>query len=421
MSGQTIAEKILSRAVGGRVQAGQIAITSVDGAMATDTTAPFAIRAFQQMGGTRLWDADRFKLVIDHAAPAPNERIANLHRMMREFAAETGCQLYDVGEGICHQVMVENAHVRPGDVFFGADSHTPTYGALNAFAAGMGSTDIAGIMLTGQTWIKVPHTIRITLNGRLQPGVSAKDVILFLVGQIGLDGGTYHCIEIDGPAIEPLSLASRMTLANMTSEMGVKAGIVHPVGLALPYDFEPVVADRDANYLSSHRYNVSGLEPQIAVPHAPDNVQPVTALRGVKIQQAFIGSCTNARLEDLQEAAAVLRGRYIAHGVRLIITPASKRVMQAAVQDGTAAILMEAGASFTTPGCGACVGTHMGIPGNDEVVISSTNRNFRGRMGNPNASVYLASPAVVAASALAGEIISPVDVSPAPVAGKAAS
>lgn len=407
MKAQSIAEKILSRAGGRRVGVGEITIAQVDGAMATDTTAPLAIKAFRGMGGTRLWDPSAFWLVIDHAAPAPNERVGNLHRMMREFATEMGCRLYDVGEGICHQLMVENQHVRPGDLFVGADSHTPTLGAVNAFGTGMGSTDVAAVMLTGRTWLKVPATIRIEIEGDLPRGVYPKDIALCLVQRIGQAGATYQCVEFGGETLRALDLPGRMTLANLVAEMGGKAAVVEADGLDLPGDSEPVSADPGAAYSARHRLDVSHLEPQVAVPHAPDAVVPVSRLAGQKIHQAFIGSCTNARLEDLHVAAQVLKGRRIAPGVRLIITPASRRVFQAAAVDGTLAILTEAGATFTTAGCGACVGTHMGIPGDGEVVISSTNRNFRGRMGNPEAFVYLASPAVVAASALAGEIVHP--------------
>ncbi|WP_420630147.1 3-isopropylmalate dehydratase large subunit [Candidatus Leptofilum sp.] len=407
---QTIAEKIISQHAGTTVRAGDIAIVPVDGAMATDATAPLAIQAFREMGGTRLWDAANFSLVLDHATPAPNERVANLHELIRAFARETGCMLYDVGEGICHQLMVENGHVKPHDIFIGADSHTLTYGALGAFAAGMGSTDLAAIMLTGQTWLKVPRSIKIVLNGRLPTGVVAKDVILYLVGRLGISGATYEAVEFMGTAVHNLSLASRMTLANMVAEMGAKAGLVDTMGLQLPYEFESVKPESDASYRAIYEYDVSTLRPQIALPHSPDKVVDIDEAVGQKVSMAFIGSCTNGRLEDWQEAARVLEGQKLAPGVRLIMAPASRAVFNAALRDGTAAILSAAGATFITSGCGPCVGTHQGIPGNDEVVISSTNRNFRGRMGNPNSQVYLASPAVVAATAVAGEIIDPKEV-----------
>jgi 3-isopropylmalate/(R)-2-methylmalate dehydratase large subunit len=404
---QTISEKIISHHAGKEVRAGDIVIVPVDGVMATDATAPFAIRAFREMGGQALSDPQIVSLVIDHAAPAPNERTANLHRMMREFHEEMGGHFYDIGSGICHQIMVENEHVRPGDIFIGADSHTPTYGALNAFAAGVGSTDLAAVLLTGQIWLKVPETIKIELTGTLPRGIAAKDVILSLLGRLTISGATYKAVEFTGPAVAALTLASRMTLANMTAEMGAKTGLVDPRGLELPYDFTPVQADADAEYVQTVRLDVSDLRPQIAIPHSPDNVRPIDEALGQPVDQAFIGSCTNSRLEDLHMAARVLQGKKIHRRVRMVIAPASKNVFQAALEDGTVQTLVESGATFITSGCGPCVGTHQGIPGDGDVVISSTNRNFQGRMGNPRASIYLGSPAVVAASALHGVISDP--------------
>ncbi|MDX1688916.1 MAG: 3-isopropylmalate dehydratase large subunit [Candidatus Promineifilaceae bacterium] len=406
--GQTISEKIISRHARKAVHAGDIVIVPVDGVMATDATGPFAIRAFREMGGEALWDPESVSLIIDHAAPAPNERTANLHRMMRDFHEEMGGHFYDVGAGICHQLMVENEHVRPGDIFIGADSHTPTYGAVNAFAAGVGSTDLAAVLLTGKIWLKVPETIKIELIGEMPRGIAAKDVILSLLGRLTLSGATYKAVEFTGPAVAPLTLASRMTLANMTAEMGAKTGLVDPQGLDLPYPFTPVRADDDAEYVQTMRLDVSDLRPQIAIPHSPDNVRPLDDALGQPVDQAFIGSCTNSRLEDLQMAARILRGKNVHPRVRLVIAPASRNVFEAALEDGTVQALTAAGASFITSGCGPCVGTHQGIPGDGEVIISSTNRNFQGRMGNPRASIYLGSPAVVAASALRGEIADPV-------------
>ncbi len=407
---QTVAEKILSAHVGRPVRAGELVVASVDGAMATDATGPLAIRAFQAMGGQALWDPERCFLVLDHATPPPNERIGNLHRLMREFQQRMGGHLYEVGEGICHQLMVEDARVRPGDLFVGADSHTPTYGAVNAFAVGVGSTDLAAVWLTGKIWLKVPETIRIELEGRLPKGITAKDLVLFLVGHLGVAGAIYQAIEYTGSAIHGLSLASRMTVANMSAEMGAKTGLVDPTGLELPYPFSPVHPDPSASYAAVHRFDVSTLEPLVAVPHSPDRVVPVREVAGQPIHQAFLGSCTNARLEDLRMAAQVLRGKRIHPRVRLLIAPASRRVFHDALEDGTVQVLSQAGATFIPAGCGPCVGTHQGIPGDGEAVIASTNRNFQGRMGNPRASIYLASPAVVAASALVGAIADPVPI-----------
>lgn len=420
---QTAAEKVLSRKAGYAVEAGDIAVVPVDGAMATDATAPFAIKAFESMGGARVWDPARMALVLDHATPAPNERISTLHTLMRRFAAEQRLRLYEVGDGICHQLMMENGHVAPGELFVGADSHTPTLGAVGAFAVGVGSTDLAAVMHTGRIWLKVPRTLRVELTGSLRPGTYAKDVILHLVGALGIAGATYEAVEFAGPTVAGMTLASRMVLANMVAEMGAKTALVDTAGLEaqeLPAPLRErlgasgplaeLSADPGASYRAVHRLDVSDLGAQVAVPHLPDNVRDVREVAGVKVDMAFIGSCTNARLEDLHVAAAVLRGRKLAPGVRLIVAASSRAVFNAALKDGTVETLSEAGATFITSGCGPCVGTHQGVPGDGETVISSTNRNFRGRMGNPNANVYLGSPAVVAAAAVAGHIVDPAEV-----------
>ncbi|MEE8347966.1 MAG: 3-isopropylmalate dehydratase large subunit [Acidobacteriota bacterium] len=409
---QTLTEKIISRHLGKSVQPGELVIVPVDAVMASDATAPYAIKAFQEMGTRRLWHPEKVILVIDHAAPAPNPRIGNLHALMRKFAKEMGCRLYDVGAGICHQVMVENEHVRPGDIVIGADSHSCTYGAVAAFGTGMGSTDVAALMSTGKTWIKVPPTIKVEITGNLSTDTSAKDLILFLVGQLGTNGANYQAIEYTGEAIKGFSLASRMTLASMSVEMGAKSGIVDPAGLTLPYPFEPMKADPDAHYHKVYRFDVSELSSQISLPHSPDQAVSLEEAAGTSIDVAFIGTCTNGRLEDLQAAAQILEGHHIAPHVRMIIAPASREVFNQALQQGTVEILSQAGATFITPGCGPCVGTHLGVPGDREVVISTANRNFKGRMGNPNSSIYLASPAAVAASALRGVISAPPDGSP---------
>ncbi|HRK73266.1 MAG TPA: 3-isopropylmalate dehydratase large subunit [Rhodothermales bacterium] len=400
----TTAEKILSQKAGKTARAGELVVVSVDGVMATDTTAPSALKAFAKMGGQTVWNPDRCALVIDHAAPAPNERIANLHQLMRDFAQAQGIRLFEIGEGICHQVMVEQQYVRPNEVFIGADSHTPTYGALNTFACGVGSTDLAAVMLTGKTWLKVPPTIHIRCTGQLPPHVSAKDLVLFLTGKVGISGATYQAIEFEGEAFAQMSLAARMCVANMAAEMGAKTCFVHPKGLSLPYEFEALYPDEGATYAATYEFEVSDLKPQIAAPESPDNVGDITPHLGQPVQYGFIGTCGNGRLEDLQAAAAVLAGKRLASGTRLVIAPASRAVFLAAMNDGTAQTLIEAGASFITPGCGPCVGSHEGVPADGETVISSANRNFKGRMGNPRAHIYLASPATVAASVLHGYI-----------------
>jgi 3-isopropylmalate/(R)-2-methylmalate dehydratase large subunit len=408
--GQTISEKIISRHAGQEVYAGDLAIVDVDAVMATDATGPFALKAFREMGGKKLWDKDRVSLILDHATPAPNERISNLQQILRDFSAVQGNHFYDQGEGICHQLMIENAHVKPGDIFLGADSHTTSYGALNAFSVGVGSTDLAAVMLTGKTWLKVPESIRLELVGELPAGITAKDLILHLVGKIGIAGATYMAVEYTGEAIREFTLASRIVLANMAAEMGAKAGLVDPTGLELWYDWQPTYPDDDATYTIEHTIDVSDLKPQIALPGLPSNVHDIDVALGTKVQQALIGSCTNARLEDLQLAAKILDGKQVAKGVRMMIYPASRKVYNDALADGTLATLSQAGATIFSSGCGPCVGTLGGVPADDDVIISSTNRNFKGRMGNPNAEIYLGSPAVVAAAALTGEITNPADV-----------
>ncbi len=403
----TVAEKIISQKSGKHVRAGDLVVVPVDGVMATDTTAPAALQAFVQMGGEQVWAPGRCALVIDHAAPAPNERIANLHQMMRDFARQQGIRLFDIGEGICHQVMVEQRYVEPGHLFIGADSHTPTYGAINAMACGVGSTDLAAVLLTGKIWLKVPATIRIICHGVLPAGVSAKDLILFLTGQLTISGATYQSVEFEGEAFRGMSVAARMCIANMTAEMGAKTGFVHPAGLQLPYDFSPVEPDATAVYTRTYEYDVSSLQPQIAAPDSPDQVDNLDRYAGIPVQYGFIGTCGNGRLEDLQAAAAVLQGEHLAPGTRLIIAPASRSVLLDAMLDGTAHALVTAGATIITPGCGPCVGSHEGVPANGETVISAANRNFRGRMGNPHAAIYLAAPATVAASVLQGCITAP--------------
>lgn len=406
--GKTIIEKIVSTHADKSVTAGDLTVVNVDFLMASDTTAPLAIKAFEKMGGEKIWNPSKMALVVDHASPAPNQRIASLHDMMRNFAREQNIKLYDIGDGICHQLMIENQHAKPGQLILGADSHTCLYGAIGTFSTGVGSTDLAGAMLTGKTWIKVPETILIEINGKLQSGVSAKDIVLHVISIIGIQGATYDAIEYTGSTIEELSLDSRMTIASMSIEMGAKAGLIHTTGLTLPYEFEHVLPDKGAVYKQIISIDASEITPKLALPHSPDNVRSFNeVVDDIPIQQAFIGSCTNGRLEDLHAAAHILKGKKIHPNVRLLIAPASRQVFLKALEDGTVTILTEAGATFLPSGCGPCVGTHLGVPGNDEVIVSSTNRNFQGRMGNRNSSIYLGSPAFVAAAALNGKITNP--------------
>ncbi|MFZ5590770.1 MAG: 3-isopropylmalate dehydratase large subunit [Bacillota bacterium] len=412
--GQTIIEKILSAHSGQTVHAGDLVVADVDLIMGQDGTSPLAIKAFENMGGEKVFDPEKVALVIDHSAPSPNEGVSALHQLMRNFARAKGVRLYDIGEGVCHQLMPESGKVGPGSLVIGADSHTCTYGALNAFSTGVGSTDLAGAIISGKMWFKVPETIKFVCHGRLPAGVYAKDLILYLIGDVTADGATYMSAEYTGEAVDALSMDGRFTVCNMAIEMGAKAGIMRADEKTFAWlerhtnrRFTAVDPDPDAVYARVKEYDVSALPPQVARPHRVDNVCPVTEVAGTPIQQAVIGTCTNGRLEDLRIAASILAGRKIHPDVRLIVAPASRAIYLEAMRDGTLATLVEAGAAVVTPGCGPCVGTHNGVPSDGENVISTANRNFKGRMGNSNAFIYLASPATVAASALAGCIADP--------------
>lgn len=412
--GKTIAEKIFSEHSGKDVRAGDLVIANVDFIMGQDGTAPLAINSFQEMGGEKVFDPSKIAFVIDHSAPSPNEGVSSLHKLMREFASKQGILLYDIGNGVCHQLIPEQGHVLPGDLVIGADSHTCTYGAINAFSTGVGSTDLAAGIISGKLWFKVPETIKFLCEGVLPPGVFSKDLILFLIGDIGADGATYLAAEYGGEAISAMEVEERFTIANMAIEMGAKAGLMEfdeKVKKWITGRSErqprPVFADPDATYLEIRKYDVSRLEPQIACPHTVDNVSPVREVEGLPIQQAFIGTCTNGRINDLRIAAKILAGKKVASGVRLIVAPSSRRVFLEAMKEGIIQVLVEAGAAIVTPGCGPCVGTHNGVPSDGEVVLSTANRNFKGRMGNSKAFIYLASPATVAASAVAGRVADP--------------
>lgn len=412
--GKTIAEKIFSRHSGEDVGAGDLVVARLDFIMGQDGTAPLAIRSFREMGGTKIFDPSKVAFIIDHSAPSPNEGVSSLHKLMREFAEETGITLYDIGCGVCHQLVPEQGHVVPGDLVIGADSHTCTYGALNLFSTGVGSTDLAAAMISGKLWFKVPETIRFNCRGAFQPGVFSKDLILYLIGRTTADGATYLAAEFSGEAIASLEVEERFTIANMAIEMGAKAGLMEFdqkvekwLEGRVSRKPEPVWADEDAKYFDVQEYDVSLLEPQIASPHTVDNVFPVSEKEGLPIQQCYIGTCTNGRLNDLRVAASILAGKKIKEGLRLIVAPSSKTVYLEAMKEGIMQALVEAGAAVVTPGCGPCVGTHNGVPSDGEVVLSTANRNFKGRMGNSNAEIYLASPATVAASALTGKITDP--------------
>lgn len=412
--GKTIAEKILSKKSGQDVYANDLVVAKVDFRMGQDGTSPLAIRSFEEMGGEKVSEPESCAFVIDHSAPSPLEGVSALHKLMREFARKNKIILYDVGEGVCHQLLPEKGHVGPGSLVIGADSHTCTYGALNAFATGVGSTDLAAALISGKMWFKVPETIKFVCHGRLPFGVYSKDLILYLIGQVGADGATYMSAEFTGEAISALSVEARFTISNMAVEMGAKVGLMEADEKVWEWvrrhssgSFEDVKPDPDACYAKILEYDVSELEPQVAKPHRVDNVAPVSEVAGTPIQQAVLGTCTNGRLEDLRIAAKILRGRKVHPDVRLIVAPASRRVFLDAMDEGIIQELVRAGAAVVTPGCGPCVGTHNGIPSDGENVISTANRNFKGRMANNKAFIYLASPATVAASAITGVITDP--------------
>jgi 3-isopropylmalate/(R)-2-methylmalate dehydratase large subunit len=410
--GKTIAEKILSTRSGRDVKANDIVVAELDFIMGQDGTSPLAIQAFQEMQARRVFDPARIAMVIDHSAPSPLEGVSELHQQMRSFAGEQGICFYDIGDGVCHQLLPEQGHVVPGDLVIGADSHTCTYGAINVFSTGVGSTDLAAGLISGKLWFKVPETFKFVLNGQLPAGVYSKDLILHLIGDVTADGATYMAAEYVGEAIAGLSVEARFTISNMAIEMGAKAGLMEADQKTLDWvkqhstkSFTPVKADADAVYARIKEYDVSRLEPQVARPHTVDNVAPIGEVAGTPIQQGVIGTCTNGRIEDLRIAASILKGRKVKS--RLIVAPSSRQVMLQAIREGLIEIFLESGAAVVTPGCGPCVGTHNGVPSDGENVISTANRNFKGRMGNNRAFIYLGSPATVAASVIKGEIGDP--------------
>ncbi len=414
--GKTLAEKILSAHGGQSVRAGQFVDVRVDVVLSNDITAPIAIREFERLGVERVFDPERVVMVNDHFAPNKDIKSAQQCRTVRRFAqAQQMPHFYDVGRmGIEHVLLPEQGLVLPGDVVVGADSHTCTYGALGAFATGMGSTDIAVAMATGQIWMRVPETIRIVYRGELQPWVGGKDLILHTIGQIGVDGARYKALEFAGEAVESLSMAGRFTMANMAIEAGAKAGLFAVDQTTLDYvrdratrPFTVYEADADAEYVRVIEIDAGRIEPQVAFPHLPENVRPVSQVGDVPVDQVVIGSCTNGRLEDLRIAAQVLQGRRVHPNVRCIVIPGSQQVYLDALREGLVETFIEAGAIVSTPTCGPCLGGHMGVLAAGERAVSTTNRNFRGRMGHPDSEVYLAGPAVAAASAVMGRISGP--------------
>lgn len=412
--GHTIIEKIIGRNIGREVKPGDIVTVNVDRVMIHDIFIPFVADKFEEMGFTKLWDPDKVVLIYDHLVPASQVDDTRHFRAGDAFVKKYGLKNIHRSDGICHQLMTEAGYVKPGHIAFGTDSHTTTYGCVGAFSSGIGYTEMASVLGTGQMWVKVPETIRVTVNGKLPKQVSAKDVILRLIGDLGADGATYQALEFTGTAIRAMSVAGRMTIANMAIEAGAKCALFTPDEKTADYcDITLTEAERDltgdpgARYIREICYEAEDLVPVMACPSQVDNIRPVRELAGVKIDQVFIGSCTNGRLEDLQSAAAILKGKRVAPFVKLIVTPASRKIYKEAMADGTLAILSEAGAIITHPGCGLCCGRAGGILTDGERVVATNNRNFLGRMGTSKVEIYLASPATAAACAAAGEIVEP--------------
>ncbi|MFA5145240.1 MAG: 3-isopropylmalate dehydratase large subunit [Candidatus Omnitrophota bacterium] len=413
---KTIAEKILSAHALRDLKAGDFAICKVDFTFGQDGTSPIIIDRIKELGAGKL--RAKFCMVIDHSAPSPNLGVSRVHKKMRDFSQEYKTRLFDVGCGVCHQVIPASGQILPGDLVLGADSHTCTYGALGAFSTGVGSTDIAVSLATGKNWFRVPETVKIIVSGKIPKGIFAKDIILYIIKKIRSDGVTYEAVEFQGPVIDKLDMDGRFTICNMVVEMGAKAGFmpqdkktVDWLRQRVPRDKEilPVKAGRNAKYKKVLEFDISRLKPQVAMPHSVDNVTSAGELKNIRINEAFLGTCTNGRLSDLKAAATILKSRKVSAEVKFIIAPSSREIFLSALDLGLVDIFVKAGAVIVAPGCGPCVGTHNGIPADGEIVISSANRNFKGRMGNPNAFIYLASPATVTASAVKGFITDPRD------------
>ncbi|MGI0150813.1 MAG: 3-isopropylmalate dehydratase large subunit [Thermoplasmata archaeon] len=416
--GMTLAEKVLARAAGtGPVVPGQIVEGHVDLAMMHEQGAQ-TVGPFHEMGARRVWDPDRVVIAIDHWVPASTEGAAILHRILRKFAQEQHLpHFYDVGRhGICHQILAEDGWVVPGDLAVGTDSHTNMLGAMGAVAAGIGPTEMAAVLALGRLWLKVPPTIRVNVRGRLGAAVTAKDLVLRVLGEIRTTGATYKSVEFTGPAISALPMTDRFTICNMTTEMGAKCGMIAADSTTLDYirpiakhEMHPVAADADARYERTIEVDVEGMPPMVACPYSPDNVRPLPEVvrEHVHVDQVFLGSCTNARIEDLREGARIMKGRKVAPGVRFIVSPASTKIYDQALREGLIQVFTDAGAVFTNSSCSACFGGNMGILAPDEICASSSNRNFPGRMGPKEGRIYLMSPAATAATAIRGEISDP--------------
>lgn len=411
---QTISEKIISMHAKKPVKAGDYALVNVDLCLLQDGTGPLAVAKLKELGIKKPKSAKKTVVFLDHAAPSPRFELSNAHNVLRKFAAETGAILSDINEGVCHQIMAER-FVCPGDVVIGADSHTCTAGALCAFSTGMGSTDVAAAIGLGKTWLWVPETFRIIADGRFKKGVYSKDLMLYLIGKIGADGATYKALEFEGEAIRKMTMSERLTLTNMAIEAGAKTGLIASDDITRKYlkennragCFKKIKADKGANYQRTIKADVSKLVPMVALPHNVDNVKPINKIGKVEIDQVFIGSCTNARIQDLRIVAKIWKKGRKSPKTRVIITPCSKTVYLQAVKEGLIDEFIKFGAAVNNPGCGACVGVHGGILGDGERCLATINRNFMGRMGNPKAFVYLGSPATAAATAIEGKIADP--------------
>ena len=412
--GKTIVEKILSKHASRDLSAGDFAVCRVDFAFGQDGTSSIIIDRIMELGINKI--KTPFCMVIDHSAPSPSEGVSRVHKKMRDFSKKFKTEIFDIGCGVCHQVIPESGNLLPGNLVIGADSHTCTYGALGAFSTGVGSTDLAIALATGKNWFKVPATIKIVVKGKMPAGVFAKDVILYIIGKLKSDGATYKAVEFCGPVIDNLGMDGRFTITNMLVEMGAKCGFMPVDKKTISWlklnglkhkQIQNISADIGAIYESVYEFDISKLKPMVSMPHSVDNVALACSLNKVKISEAFLGTCTNGRIDDFKAAAVVLNKRKVSPEVKLIIAPSSRKVYLEALRLGLVEIFIKAGAAIVTPGCGACVGTHNGIPSDNESVISTANRNFKGRMGNPAAFIYLASPATVAASALKGYISDP--------------
>ena len=411
---QTIAEKIFGYHAKKQVNAGDILFVPVDLMMSNDASFPLVLEALRKIPGYALKEPRKLVLILDHYCPSPSQEVSRIHEDIKAFSREFGCVLYTEGEGVCHQLIPEKGHVLPGNLVIGSDSHTVTYGALNAFATGVGSTDMALAIHYGLLWFQVPFSLGVELNGNIPQGVYAKDISLHFIGNLTARGANYHAIELSGDALEKIALEGRRTICNMAMETGAKAAIMPADRVCRAWlnergvtDISPVAADKDALYAGRYSFDISSLEPQVALPHRVDNVHPISEVKKAKIAMAFLGTCTNGRLEDLAVAAQILKGKKVYPGVILVIAPASREVMLEACERGYIQTLVESGGMLNVPGCGPCVGALGGVPADGANVISTANRNFIGRMGNVKASIYLASPATLAASCLTGEITDP--------------